>query len=95
VDAWPDEGDGPSRNLYLGYYGAHDNEMGRFTVTRHGVNPAAVQTVTSTTAFMGVRGGVNVGLGDGHAEFSRLPDLWSYYWHKDWNPQLVTIGPPQ
>jgi prepilin-type N-terminal cleavage/methylation domain-containing protein len=94
VDAWPTEGDGPSRNLYLGYYGSHDNEMGRFTVTRHGANPATAQSVLTTTAFRGVRGGIDVGLADGHVEFSRLPDLWSYYWHNNWKSQIVNIGPP-
>jgi hypothetical protein len=32
---------------------------------------------------------------DGHAELSRLPNLWNYYWHKNWNPNIVKIGAPQ
>ena len=28
-------------------------------------------------------------LADGHVELSKLPNLWNYYWHLDWNPSLV------
>jgi prepilin-type processing-associated H-X9-DG protein len=26
-------------------------------------------------------GGVNLSFADGHVEFSKLDDLWSYYWN--------------
>jgi hypothetical protein len=26
---------------------------------------------------------------DGHVELSKLPNLWNYYWHLNWNPALV------
>ena len=42
MDAWPAEDDGPAKDLYVGYYATHDNEMGRFTIARHGgVNAGA------------------------------------------------------
>jgi prepilin-type processing-associated H-X9-DG protein len=31
-------------------------------------------------------GGVNISLADGHAEFTKLDDLWSYYWHFNETP---------
>jgi len=38
---------------------------------------------------------VNLGLVDGHVEMAKLPDLWSYYWHKDWGKQVPPkIGLP-
>jgi len=36
-------------------------------------------------------GGINMGLSDGHAEYSKLPNLWNYYWHLNWNPALVKV----
>lgn len=32
---------------------------------------------------------------DGHAEYSRLPNFWSYYSHYNRNPSLVVVGTPQ
>jgi hypothetical protein len=26
---------------------------------------------------------------DGHGELAKLPKLWNYYWHLNWNPALV------
>jgi hypothetical protein len=33
-------------------------------------------------------------LADGHAESSKLPNLYSYYWHRNWNqaPNSIAIG---
>ena len=96
VDAWPAENDGPAQDLWTGHYSGHDNEMGRFTVLRHGGKPAMRSTRITSTAQLPVKGGVNVGLADGHAEFSNLPHLWTYNWHRSWGTTLpVTIGTPQ
>jgi prepilin-type N-terminal cleavage/methylation domain-containing protein/prepilin-type processing-associated H-X9-DG protein len=96
VDAWPAEDDGPAQDLWVGHYSAHDNEMGRFTILRHGGKTAQSSVRINTTAQLPTKGGVNVGLADGHAEFSRLPNLWNYNWHHGWgqNPR-VNIGSPQ
>jgi prepilin-type N-terminal cleavage/methylation domain-containing protein len=96
VDAWPTEIDGPAQNLWTGSYSAHANEMGRFTILRHGGQVLASSRTISTTSQLPARGGVNVGLGDGHAEFSNLPNLWNYNWHKEWGKTLpIRIGNPQ
>jgi prepilin-type N-terminal cleavage/methylation domain-containing protein/prepilin-type processing-associated H-X9-DG protein len=95
-DAWPNEGDSPSQNLYTGQYGGHDNEMGRFTVQRHGVGSAAASRSYSTAWQFGPPKGVlNVGMGDGHVESSRLVNLWSYNWHRNWNPGIAKPGVPK
>ena len=95
VDAWPAEKDGPAQNLWTGSYTAHANEMGRFTLLRHGGRPAASAVMINNAAQLPKRGGVNVVCEDGHAEYSTLPNLWNYYWHRGWNPANVSIGPPQ
>jgi len=84
VDSWPAENDGPAQNLWTGSYSAHANEMGRFTILRHGGPPARGNRLIASAAQLPNSGGVIVSLGDGHAEFSRLPNLWNYNWHKDW-----------
>ena len=96
MDTWPAENDSPAANLYTGQYGGHDNEMGRITVARHGgVNAgAAPQNYTAPWQFNPPKGGINVGLGDGHVELVFLPDLWNYNWHRAWNPSRVRIGIP-
>jgi prepilin-type N-terminal cleavage/methylation domain-containing protein len=97
MDAWPAENDSPSANLYTGQYGGnHDNEMGRFTIARHGgVNAgAAPRNYTTPWQFSPPKGGIVVAFGDGHAELVFLPDLWNYNWHRGWNPSRVHIGLP-
>ena len=96
MDTWPAEKDGPAQNLWTGSFSAHANEMGRFTILRHGGKPAGSSTIINTAAQLPNKGGVNVSFADGHAELSKLPNLWQYSWHKNWgasgNP---VIGTPQ
>jgi prepilin-type processing-associated H-X9-DG protein len=93
VDAWPAENDGPAQDLWAGHYAAHDNEMGRFTILRHGGRTAQSSVRISS---LPAKGGVIVGMADGHAEYSTLPHLWTYNWHKSWGtPTAVAIGTPQ
>jgi prepilin-type N-terminal cleavage/methylation domain-containing protein len=96
VDAWPAENDGPAQDLWTGSYSAHSSEMGRFTILRHGGKTAAGPTKISSATQLPPKGGVVVGLADGHAEFSTLPNLWSYNWHKQWGKNVsVRMGAPQ
>jgi prepilin-type N-terminal cleavage/methylation domain-containing protein len=96
VDAWPAEDDGPAQDLWMGSYSAHANEMGRFTILRHGGKTVAGSVRISSQTQLPPRGGVDVGFADGHAEFSTLPNLWTYNWHKNWGRTVpVKIGPPQ
>jgi len=99
VDCWPAEKDGPAKNLYTGYFGAHDNEMGRITISRHGgVNPTlAPQNNTTPWQFKVPSGAINIGFADGHVSPQKLDlSLWSLDWHKDWNSAVkVSPGNPQ
>lgn len=96
-DAWPNEQDSPAQNLYTGQYGGfHDNEMGRFTIQRHAVNAgAASRSYTTAWQFGPPKGMVNLGMGDGHVESSRLINLWNYNWHRHWNPGIAKPGIPK
>ena len=96
VDTWPAENDGPAANLWTGSFSAHANEMGRVTILRHGTRPATGPTIVSSAANLPTKGGIIVGLADGHAELSRLPQLWNYSWHCDWAQTMrPSIGAPQ
>lgn len=95
VDAWPSENDGPAPDLWQGYYQAHNNEMGRFSILRHGGKTAAGPVMISSPNQLPLRGGVVLGLADGHAEYSILPHLWTYNWHRLWGTQIpISIGSP-
>jgi prepilin-type N-terminal cleavage/methylation domain-containing protein len=92
-DAWPNEGDSPAQNLWTGSYSSHANEMGRFTILRHGGKTATSSVMITSGNALPKRGGIVLGFGDGHAEFSTLPHLWSYQWHNAWAAKIpVNIG---
>jgi prepilin-type N-terminal cleavage/methylation domain-containing protein/prepilin-type processing-associated H-X9-DG protein len=96
VDAWPAENDGPAQDLWRGSYSSHANEMGRFTILRHGVTTAQSPKLITAANQLPVKGGINVGFADGHGELSTLPHLWSFNWHHNWGRTVnVMIGPPQ
>lgn len=87
VDMWPREWEGPWPNLYSGApFGArNDNNMGRCTISRHGgVNPASAPR--NLAKGQRLPGGINMGMADGHSELIKLENLWSCYWHLDWQP---------
>ncbi len=80
VDGWPQEIEGPARNLYNG---GDDIFMARFTVARHmGVAPnAAPRSITSSSQLVG---GIEIVFMDGHAAPVRLSQLWALDWHNNW-----------
>ena len=89
-DAWPTEIDGPAKNLYAGYQ-AHDNEMGRMTIARHGevVPSAAPRSEATPWKFITPPGAVNMAFADGHAVLEGLGlNWWDLYWHNNWNTTL-------
>jgi hypothetical protein len=93
VDAWPAENDSPAADLWVGHYSSHDNEMGRFTILRHNGHLAVGSSPISTSASLPKAGGVNIACADGHAEFTTLPNLWTYQWHQSWAAKIpVSIG---
>ena len=97
VDAWPTERDHPPKNLYYGMFAGgsnlHTDEMGRFACQRHGaVNPAAAERNHSASWFFSPpKGAEAIALADGHVELTTLTNLYSYRWHKAWNPVLVNL----
>ena len=93
-DAWPNSGTAaaigdilPGKvNLYTGEWttqtgaGSPGQMMGRALIARHG-STAPGGAPQSASFPGGLIGGVNVALCDGHVEYCKLPNLWSYYWH--------------
>ena len=82
-DGWPDPLDTQATwNLYVGTPSANPpvgSMMGRFCIARHGIsNPTAAPTAIADNQQF--PGGVNLGFADGHVEYSKLDNLWSYYW---------------
>jgi prepilin-type N-terminal cleavage/methylation domain-containing protein/prepilin-type processing-associated H-X9-DG protein len=89
-DCWPCEKDDVAKNLYtgvLGESGGHSGlEMGRMTITRHGMNAAAAdrnhQKIWTISRPVGA---INMCFADGHAQFVTMTyDIFNYNWHKDW-----------
>jgi prepilin-type N-terminal cleavage/methylation domain-containing protein/prepilin-type processing-associated H-X9-DG protein len=92
----PTEKDQPSRNLYDPFSspnnsGSTGEGMLRICVARHG-NAAAGAAPTSLAVGAPLPGAINMGFADGHAELVRLENLWTYYWHRDW--QTPSTRPP-
>jgi len=90
-DTWPAEQDQPASSLYYGisYPNHSPYEMGRLAIARHGgVVPSPATYQKTPWQFSPPRATTDVGLTDGHVEEPKLPDLWSYYWHKDWGKQV-------
>jgi prepilin-type N-terminal cleavage/methylation domain-containing protein/prepilin-type processing-associated H-X9-DG protein len=92
VEAVPLETDTPAIDLYFGQppITAERIGMGCCTILRHGG-----RTATSSVPYASgqpLPGAINMCFADGHGELVKLPKLWSYYWHLNWNPALVT-GP--
>jgi len=90
VDGWPTEYDGASQNIFSPGELGWGNEMSRTCVARHACKPSAGNRWQ--TPSQNPKGGVNIGLFDGHVELSRLPNLWSYTWHANWQQSKVRIG---
>jgi prepilin-type N-terminal cleavage/methylation domain-containing protein len=95
ADTWPTETDSPYHDTYYGVdQGKHIGfGMGRLAISRHG-NVSSSSHYSWTSATQMPAGGVVVGMWDAHAEFSKLPNLWQYTWHRDWGvatrPQIGT-----
>jgi prepilin-type N-terminal cleavage/methylation domain-containing protein len=90
VETVPLETDAAASDLYFGqtpdtYARAG---MGCCTILRHG-GPTAGNSVPYT-AGQPLPGAINMCFTDGHGELVKLPNLWNYYWHLNWNPAAVT-----
>jgi prepilin-type processing-associated H-X9-DG protein len=62
--------------------------MGCCTILRHG-GPTAGSSVPWQSG-QPLPGAINMSFTDGHGELVKLPNLWNYCWHLNWNPALVT-----
>lgn len=89
VDAWPEETDKPFSDLYAGQpFSVSPDQMGRCTIARHGGrNPARAPRNYDPQDKL--PGAINMGFVDGHTELAPLENLWTYYWHLDWNPPVT------
>jgi len=93
-DACPGEKDVPCVNLWSG---ANWNsgirkggyEMGRVAIQRHGGVTAASHSYKSIWTSSPPSGADDIGLFDGHVESSKLPNLWSYTWHRNWGQKYA------
>jgi prepilin-type processing-associated H-X9-DG protein len=94
TDAWPLETDPPSDDLYTGSVGLMGTEFGRVTIIRHGGRPAVPGSdADGNWQTLPARGGINIGMNDGHVEFATLPALRNYYWHRYWNKAVASSTP--
>ena len=78
-DIWPSATDMPTANLYTGDV-TRGQEIDRCLIARHGSRPAA-SAPQNFNYTQNLPPGINLGLFDGHAEFSVLENLWNYQWH--------------
>jgi prepilin-type N-terminal cleavage/methylation domain-containing protein len=90
IASLPLETDAAASDLYFGQYpvGYAREGMGCCTLLRHG-GPTAGSSVPYTSG-QPLPGAINMCFTDGHGELVKLPHLWNYYWHQNWNPALVT-----
>ena len=95
-DGWPNSGTqgaagdnlNGTYNLYAGL-GGNTPMMGRYCIARHGMKSLGTTLNVTVSATTVLPGGVNVACCDGHVEYSKLNNLWSYYWHKLSVPQAM------
>jgi prepilin-type processing-associated H-X9-DG protein len=64
------------------------NGMARCCIQRHGQLPPLSATKLYSHSIKPFPGGINVSLADGHVQYTKLDDLWLYYWNKN----AVPIG---
>jgi prepilin-type N-terminal cleavage/methylation domain-containing protein len=81
LNFWALETDSPPANLYDPGYSS--DGLTRITISRHG-NGAPSSAPRTSPGSKALPGGINLGLSDGHAELAKLPSLFNYYWHLDW-----------
>jgi prepilin-type N-terminal cleavage/methylation domain-containing protein len=85
----PVETDTPARNLYTG--DPSKEGMPRVCIARHG-GQAPGGAPKNLAPGVVLTGSIDIGLADGHVELVKLQNLWTYYWHRNW--QTPTVRPP-
>ncbi|HZL13306.1 MAG TPA: prepilin-type N-terminal cleavage/methylation domain-containing protein [Verrucomicrobiae bacterium] len=98
-DACPSENDAPGQDLWRGtdWLNQHNRyQMGRMAIQRHGGISAASHHYIADWNISPPSGAVNLTFYDGHTELSKLPNLWSYNWHRNWAQSITpSITLPQ
>ena len=75
-------GNGSRADLYGDEAGLSDQiGMQRFLIARHGSAAPAAAPRSFNYTIAQLPGAINMGFADGHAEFTRLNDLWQFYWN--------------
>ena len=88
VDLWPWETDPPYSDLYNAGGTSNPPMIGRCCIPRHAwKTPAAAPRNYPTTSPL--PGAINMGMVDGHAEMVKLQRVWRFYWHLNWNMNIV------
>ena len=60
--------------------------MPRATIARHGSASPLTQSKVLTDTVKPLPGSININFVDGHCEYSKLDNLWLYYWNKNAKP---------
>jgi prepilin-type N-terminal cleavage/methylation domain-containing protein len=87
LDVWPQESDPPARNLLAG---GPVVAISTITIARHGAGPQPGYADWPPGA--GLPGAINVTFFDDHVSLVPLEQLWTLYWHKNWN--IPSLRPP-
>jgi prepilin-type N-terminal cleavage/methylation domain-containing protein/prepilin-type processing-associated H-X9-DG protein len=93
-DCWPKETENSFNNFYTAANPLSvSTGMTRYMMPRHGGKGSAPQgnVFPPKTRASLPPGGINLGFFDGHSEYVKLPALWNYSWHKNWD--LTQIPP--
>lgn len=85
INFWVLETDTPARNLYDPLGSSTASGMPRICIARHGSRPpsSAPRVVPPGSPLPGK---IVMSFTDGHAEAVLLENLWTYYWHTQWQP---------
>jgi prepilin-type N-terminal cleavage/methylation domain-containing protein len=89
VDAWPLETDTPAVNLFNGDQYSQGG-LSRIAIPRH--SAALSAAVRNFSPQNKLPGAVNVTFADNHCETVKLERLWTFYWHKLWQPPAKRPG---
>jgi prepilin-type N-terminal cleavage/methylation domain-containing protein len=89
TDTWPTETDAINHDLSVGnLQNTHAGHlMGRIAIARHGGK--AKSSIPVGNLPSNTKAGVILGMFDGHAQFTKISGLFTFYWHAKWNPALV------
>jgi prepilin-type N-terminal cleavage/methylation domain-containing protein len=88
-DSFPIESQGPSKDLYNGN-AAVGRDMARYTVARHGSRAPGPKSISTSAS---IPGSINTLFFEGHAESTKLSDLWTLNWHAGWTPPATIPAP--